>query len=67
MNRCQRERDMWFLNPDYIEVRYLEPLQYQDLAVTGLSQKGQMWANLTLAVLSEAAHGVLADLNTSVL
>jgi hypothetical protein len=67
MNRFQRERDMWFLNPDYIELRYLEPLQYQDLAVTGLSQKGQMWCNLTLAVLAEPAHGVLADLNTAVI
>lgn len=67
MNRFQRERDMWFINPDYMEIRYLEPLQYQDLATTGLSQKGQMWANLTLAVLAEPAHGVLADLNTAVI
>lgn len=67
MNRFQRERDMWFINPDYVEVRFLEPLQYQDLATTGLSQKGQMWANYTLAVLAEPAHGVLADLTTSVL
>ena len=67
MNRFQRERDMWFINPDFMEIRYLEPLQYQDLATTGLSQKGQMWCNLTLAVLAEPAHGVLADLNTAVL
>lgn len=67
MNRFQRERDMWFLNPDLVEVRYLEPLQYQDLATTGLSQKGQMWANWTLAVLNEAGHAVLADLNTAVI
>lgn len=67
MNRFQRDRDMWFINPDYVEIRYLEPMQYQDLATTGLSQKGQMWCNLTLAVLAEPAHGVLADLNTAVL
>lgn len=67
MNRFQRDRDMWFVNPDYVELRYLEPMQYQDLAVTGLSQKGQMWCNLTLAVLAEPAHGVLADLNTAVI
>lgn len=63
----QRERDMWFLNPDYIAIRTLEPMQYRDLAVTGLSDKGQMWVNSTLAVLNEAAHAVLADLNTAVL
>lgn len=67
MNRFQRERDMWCLNPDYIEVRSLEPMQYQDLATTGLSQKGQLWTNLTLAVLAEPAHGVVADLNTAVI
>ena len=67
MNRFQRDRDMWLLNPDYLAIRTLEPLQYRDLAVTGLSNKGQMWTNATLAVLNEAAHGVLADLNTAVL
>lgn len=67
MNRFQRERDMHFINPDYMELRYLEPLQYQDLARTGLSQRGQLWANWTISVLNEAAHAVLADLNTSVL
>lgn len=67
MNRFQRERDMHLLNPDYLEIRTLEPMQYQDLALTGLSQKGQMWTNFTLAVLNEAAHGGLFDLNTSVL
>jgi hypothetical protein len=67
MDRFQRERDMHFINPDYLEVRYLEPMSYQDLAITGLSQRGQLWCNFTLAVLNEAAHAVLADLNTSVL
>ena len=67
MNRFQRERDMFLINPDFMEIRFLEPFQQQDLAVTGLSKKKQIWASYTLAVLNEAAHGVLADLNTSVL
>lgn len=67
MNRFQRERDMHFINPDYVEIRTLEPMQYQDLAVTGLSKRGQMWTNFTLAVLNEGAHAVLADLNTTVI
>lgn len=66
MNRFQRERDMFLLNPDYLEIRTLEPMQYQDLATTGLSQKGQLWTNFTLGCLNEAAHGILADLNTAV-
>jgi hypothetical protein len=65
MDRFQRERDMWFLNPDIRGIRSLEPMQYVDLARTGLTRKGQMWTNLTLVVKNEAAHGVLADINTS--
>jgi hypothetical protein len=67
MNRFQRERDMWFLNPDYFGVRTLEPMQTVDLARTGLTEKKQLWHNWTLEVGNEAAHAVLADLNTAVL
>lgn len=67
MNRFQRERDMWFINRNFAGLRTLEPLQYVDLAKTGLSNKGQMWTNFTLQVSNEAAHAVLADLNTAVI
>ncbi len=67
MDRFQRERDMWFLNRKMIAIRTLEPMQYVDLARTGLTRKGQMWTNFTLQVSNEAAHAVLADLNTAVI
>jgi hypothetical protein len=67
MNRFQRERDMHFINPDFVAIRTLEPLSYHDLAKTGLSRRGQMFANFTLEVGNEAAHAVLADLNTAVI
>ncbi len=67
MNRFQRERDMWFLNPQYFGVRTLEPMQTVDLARTGLTNKKQLWTNWTLEVGNEAAHAVLADLNTAVI
>ena len=67
MNRFQRERDMWFINPNYIGIRTLEPMQTVDLARTGLTEKRQLWTNWTLEVSNEAAHGVLADLLTAVL
>jgi len=67
MNRFQRERDMWFLNPNYVGIRTLEPMQTVDLARTGLTEKKQLWTNFTLEVSNEAAHGVLADLLTAVL
>lgn len=66
-NRRQRDRDMHFLNPNYIAVRTLEPMQRAELARTGLSRKGQLWMNATLEVSNEAAHAVLADLLTAVL
>lgn len=66
-NRRQRERDMHFLNMDYLAVRTLEPIQFVELGRTGLQRKGQMWWNGTLEVGNEAAHGVLADLNTVIL
>jgi len=66
-NRRMRERDMFFLNPDYLEIRTLEPIQFVELGRTGLQRKAQIWTNWTLGVLNEAAHGVLADLNTAIL
>lgn len=67
MDRFSRDRDMWLFNTDMLGVRTLEPMQYVDLARTGLTRKGQMWTNLTLVVKNEAAHGVLADLLTAVI
>ena len=67
MDRWQRERDMFLINPDYMAVRTLEPMQTQDLAVTGLTKKKQVWTNFTLEVSNEKAHGVLADLLTAVI
>jgi hypothetical protein len=67
MDRFQRERDMFLINPDYIAIRTLEPMQTQDLATTGLTKKKQIWTNWTLEVSNEKAHAVLADLNTAVI
>ena len=67
MDRFQRERDMFLINPKYIKRRVLEGMQTQDLAVTGLTKKKQLWTNWTLEVSNEKAHAVLADLNVSVI
>ena len=67
MDRFMRERDMFFINPDYVAIRTLEPMQTVDLARTGLTEKKQLWTNWTLEVSNEKAHAVLADLNTAVL
>jgi hypothetical protein len=67
MDRFQRDRDMFLVNPDYVAIRTLEPMQTQDLAVTGLTKKKQIWTNWTLEVGNQKAHAVLADLTTTVL
>ena len=67
MDRFQRERDMFLINPEYVGVRTLEPMQTQDLAVTGLTRKKQIWTNFTLEVGNEKAHAVLADLLVAVI
>ena len=67
MNRFQRERDLFLINPEYFGIRTLEPMQTQDLATTGLTKKKQFWTNLTLEVSNEKAHAVLADLLTAVI
>jgi len=62
-NRFQRARDIHLLNSEYIALAELEPVQMQDLAITGLSRKKQVWGTYTLEVRNEAALGVIADLS----
>jgi hypothetical protein len=64
-NRFQRERDAWFLDFDYVELRYLRPLRQTKLAKTGDAEKRMMIQELTLVVKQEAALGLAADLVTA--
>lgn len=64
-NRFQRERDAWFIDWEYVELRYLRPLRQTKLAKTGDAEKRMMIQELTLCVKQEAALGLAADLETS--
>lgn len=66
-NRFQRERDAHLLDPEFLAIAYLENPTSQDLAVTGLSRRKQIWCTYTLIVKNEAALAVVADLNTVIL
>lgn len=66
-NRFQRDKDLHIINPEYIAIAFLEKFREQDLAVTGLARRKQIWASYTLEVRNEAAHGIVADLNTTIL
>jgi hypothetical protein len=61
-NRFQRSRDVHILNPEYLAVAFLEPVQMQDLAITGRSRRKEIWGTYTLEQRNEAASGIVADL-----
>ena len=66
-NRFMRssDREVLILDPEYAALAYLRPFQTKDLAITGDSERSQIIAELTLEVRNEAAHGIVADLNTN--
>lgn len=47
-NRFQRERDAWFLDFEYVELRYLRPLSQVKLAKTGDAEKSSLLYEGTL-------------------
>lgn len=61
----EADRDVLILDPEYAALSYLRPFQTKDLAVNGDSERSQLLAELTLEVRNEAAHGIVADLNTN--
>tara|TARA_R110000868_G_scaffold26661_6_gene102421 strand:- start:27 stop:977 length:951 start_codon:yes stop_codon:yes gene_type:complete len=65
-NRFQRERSAFVLDPEYASVAYLRRMQRKDLATTGDAMKKFIVAEYTLCMRNEGAHGVVADLTTTV-
>lgn len=66
-NFFQRDRTAHLLDPKMVAVGTLEGFQSQDLATTGLTVKKQIWCTYTLIMKNQAAHAVVADLNTTIL
>jgi hypothetical protein len=59
------DREVLILDPEYAALAYLRPFATKDLAINGDSERSQLIAELTLEVRNEAAHGIVADLNTN--
>jgi len=59
------DREVLVLDPEYAEMSYLRPFQTTDLAKTSDGERSAIIAELTLTVRQEAAHGIVADLNTN--
>tara|TARA_Y100001973_G_C5192416_1_gene331846 strand:+ start:1546 stop:2526 length:981 start_codon:yes stop_codon:yes gene_type:complete len=64
-NRFSRERDMYMIDPDMVELVTLRPMAVTELAKTGDASKFMTLVEYGLQVNNEAGLGVLADLTTS--
>lgn len=64
-DRFSRGRDCLVLDPNYARVAYLKPATQKPLARTGHSERRLIYVEYGLQVDNEAAHGIVADVNTS--
>lgn len=67
-NRLQAEEvagssALFLIDPDKAKVSYMRRPTTLELAKTGLSRKGQMYADWTLKVMAEEAHGVIRGID----
>jgi len=65
VDRFMRTTDVFMIDPEYVALGQVRPMQQWELAKTGDSEKRQMLHEITLVVENEAAHGVICDLTTS--
>lgn len=52
---------VYILDPDYVELAWLDSMKQKPLAETGHSHSRLVWGEYTLVVGNEAAHGVIRD------
>jgi hypothetical protein len=50
---------LFIIDPEYVTASYLARPNVVELGKTGLSTKGQMYADYSLKVMNEEAHGVI--------
>jgi hypothetical protein len=56
----------FLLDPEMASVAYLRPFQTLELAKTGDAEMTQLLVEYTLEVKNQAAHGIIADLNSTI-
>ena len=61
VNRFQRDRDVYIVNPDYAKVAYLRPFEQKELSVAGDAEKRMITVEFGLQVDNEKAHALVAD------
>jgi hypothetical protein len=62
-NRFQRGRDVFVIDPDYVDIAELQPTKQEPLAKTGLTDNRLISCEYTLHVGNEKAQGIVADTN----
>ncbi|MBO6507976.1 MAG: DUF5309 family protein, partial [Roseibium sp.] len=62
VNRHQRARDAYLVDPNYVEMGYLRKLKHSKLAKRADSEDWAMVVEFTLIVKNEAAHAGMHDL-----
>lgn len=55
--------NVFLIDPEYVRQGFLHGYRVEPLAKTGLAEKRQMIVDWTLKVLTEKAHGVIADVD----
>jgi hypothetical protein len=63
-SRWQRERDAWFIDPEWLQLDHLRPFRRIKLAKTGDAEKRLLLQEWGLRVKQEAGLGLAADLST---
>lgn len=63
-NRFQRDRDVWFLDPEYVSLGILRGFRTIKLAKTGDAEKRMLLQEWGLCIKQEAGLGLIADLTT---
>lgn len=58
-------RQALILDPDYVEIGYLQPMRNEALAKTGHSDRRMVSAEWGVILGNEKAHGLVADLTTA--
>lgn len=64
-DRFMRSTVLFGIDPDYVSVAYLQPIQQKSLAQTGHAEKRMIWCQATLVVDNPFAHFKIADINAA--
>lgn len=65
LNRYQRDRTVFCIDPEYVSVAFLRPIEQEALAKTGDAENRQILAEYCLVVNNPDAHAKIQDLYTA--